>query len=296
MNDRRRGYRGLLIALTLVLTSGCGGTEKKETPTSYQFPLKVEVTDTEGEPIPGAPVQLAGTTFGYTDSDGKFVGTLTDRPGKTIPLSVGEVDGYRYVDEHSTEETLETKRKVSGKGRKGVPILLHAVAESTRENYLIWVRTTCDEETMEAADCRNLPIRHNGETIARTDASGNAHLTLRERPGEKMHLTVDTPDPPSEEEEDEEIPTYRPADPGYSVAFDLDHRVYIITADFEDPDAAEDSGGGRVYHPPPDPDPGGGGSSGAGGSGGGSDDSAQGGSGGGGDDKKGGDDGVIELF
>ena len=228
----------LMATLFLVGAGGCGNQagESKKKPKRHAFKIEVEVTNTDSEPVPGAPVKLSGKTFGYTDKNGKFVGLLKERPGRKIELSVGKLEGYRYVDKHSVTETLELKKSLSGKGRKGVPVLLRAVAESTKKNYLVWIRAECDEETMEAADCRGLPVKREGTVVATTDRTGTAHVGLEERPGETMNLTVDTP---KADPEDDESTTYEPEDPNYEIEFALEPRVYMVEAAFKDPKVKE---------------------------------------------------------
>jgi hypothetical protein len=302
------------VALVVLAPLGCGNEAKKPDPTEqpHDFQIEVEVTDTDGEVVPEAPVKLDGKTVGYTDKEGKFDATIREKPGTKIELAIGDIDGYRLVDTQSVTEKLKLKQNLSGKGYKGVPVLLHAVAESVQLRYLVWVDATC-KDSLPADACQGLLVRRGGEVVATTDRLGKAHFNLREQPDEKISVTIDTPE--SKGEEDDETPTFKPADPTYEMSLGIEPTIYRLEPTFEDPSEESDNRGSRrVYRQQntgassgssADSDSGssgsddGGGSESSGGSDSAESSSGGGGGGGGGGDSSGGKDdgdGSIDLF
>lgn len=284
----------LLVGALLIGGVGCGNQtakKKKKKPKTYDFKTEIEVTETEaGEPISGVPIKIDGKTVGYTDKDGIFKGSIKDRPGRKVELTAGAVDGYRYVDKSNTKTvSLKAKKGLSGNKRRGLPILMHAVAESILENYLVWISLECDEDSMDEEDCQGLPVLRNGEQIATTDANGTAHFSLTEQPQTTIEVKIDTP----KDEENDDLPIYEPADPVWKINLGLDPKVYLVETTFEDPEGDEPR-----WRPPPTPPPSSDDSSDDSGGGGAADDDSGGGSGGGGgsDDGGGGSDGPIDLF
>lgn len=278
----------LLAAVVGLLVGGvaCGGKSDKKRDRTYQFPVTVKLSDKEGNAVAEAPVKLDGNVVGYTDREGKFHGNLREKPGKEIELALGELDGYRYVDGASVKEVLELKPSLSGKGRKGVEVLLHAKAESIKRHYLIWLKAVCEAEELPDDACQGLDVKRNGEVVAETDHVGTAHFEMRKKNGEPVEVTVESPRP-----EDDDGPKIAPKNPTYTFETDLESTVYLLEPTFQEADDEDDDGGDhrrRRIRRDPDPSPSGGGGggsaaddSGAGdssSSGGGSDESESGGS------------------
>lgn len=233
------------LGYLLVFGASCGGqTKKKKKPKKFDFPLEVEVQRTDEEPVPEVPVKLDDKVVGYTDTDGSFRGTLRTTPGTNVTLSTGEVEGYRYADDKNEKTIrLNTKKNLSGKGRSGVPILLNTVVESTQNLYMVWVKTECDEDSMDPEDCRGLPVKMEGERIAETGREGTAHFVFETEPTGTKTITIDTP-----ESEDDEIPTYEPEDPEFKADLRSDPTIFVFEKSFEDPDAEPE----RTWRPSPD--------------------------------------------
>lgn len=285
MEPRFRSLVVIAAAISLLVAGGCGGSKKRKKPKAYEFPVEVKVKRANKEGLSGVPVKIDGTVVGYTDKKGTFKGVLRERAGNSITLATGEVDGFRYVGEEREKTVkLNTKKNLSGQGRSGVPVILNPVVESTRTSYLVWIRATCDEESMDAEDCQGLPVELDGDEIGETDVAGVVHTTFEAEPSGERTLAIETPDPP---DDDEEGPTFEPEEPEWEVQLDSDPTVFWGEQSFEDPEADDEPAwrSRRRHH-------GGGGSSGGGGgsSSGGGSDSDDGGS----DDSE--DDGIINLF
>lgn len=227
---------------------GCGEQtkKKKKKPKKYEFPIEVTVRQADDEPLPDVPVKLDGKVVGYTDAEGAFEGTFRARPGTNITLATGEMEGYRYVDGNNEKSTrLTTKKTLAGKGRSGVPVLLSPVVKSMETMYMVWVKTNCDEDTMDAEDCRDLPVLMDGDQVATTGREGMAHFMFSSQPTGEKTITIDTPKASDEEDDGEEIPTYEPEDPEFEISLQSDPTVYVFEKSFENPDAEP------TWHPPP---------------------------------------------
>lgn len=192
MRRIRRGAKALVAISALSAWSACGEDAPPPAPASVEFPLIVSATDDGGEGVAKVPVLLDGKPVGYTDKDGKFSATLTDQPGKTVVLTLGLVEGYRYTqDAPMINEPLRTKPDVNG-GLSGLPLRLNAKMESTEVEALVWVKAKCDD-TVDAAACANLEVKLGDETVATTDEHGHAHFVTRSSPNKKITVTIATP-------------------------------------------------------------------------------------------------------
>jgi hypothetical protein len=255
-NDDTLPLYMFLGLFALVWSAGCGGDQKKKGPPPKQdFKIEVEVTDERNEAVPEAPVNIDGKTIGYTDRNGELVATIRDRPGTKIELEIGDMEGYRFVSDQKKTEKLKLRKSVTGKGYQPVGIPFSAKVTSTTQPYLIWVRALCDDETMESTDCKGLPIKRDGQIVARTDQTGRAHFSLDEEPQTKTTIMIDTPESQESEDGDDDegkIPTFKPAHPTFDISFSHEPKVYLIEQKFEDP-TAEETG----WQPPPGYDPGG---------------------------------------
>lgn len=291
-----------LAALALLLsTPGCGDEEPEGPPPTHSFELEVSVVDENDNGVPGAPVDIDGTTVGYTDREGLFEGELREREGAEIELAIGEMDDYQVPDDARTTETLKLKESLEG-DIEPVPITMQTEIASARTDYLFWIEVDCDEYLDEDDRCADLPVLVDDEEYARTDSRGTAHFVLQKVPEETVEVSIDTPDPP-EDDEDEEAFTFDPEGPTYEVELGLEPEVLVVKERFTDPEAEEEAE--EPAAPPPSPPS----SSGNDGGDEGGDSSSSGGNSGGADDEqddKGGDesgdgggegeDGPIELF
>lgn len=303
MNDiQTLSLHTLFGMLILGASAGCGGEKKKGPPPKQDFKIEAEVTDDNENPVPEAPVLIDGKRIGYTDRNGELVATLTERPGKKIEIAIAEMEGYHFVSKRKTREKLKVRKSVTGQGRQAVGIPFSVKVSATTQPYLVWVHTECDEDTMDEGDCRGIPVKRDGDVVARTDRMGRAHFSFEEEPKTKVTITIDTPrgpDSASEDEDDEgsdedDKPVYKPHRPIFELELGLDPKVYLIEQKFDDP-TVEETG----WTPPSNYEPSASNDSGSGSS------TSEGSSGGGGaglsgasggDDENKDDEGPIELF
>lgn len=213
----------ILATSLLAFSAACGEDGPPPPPPEIQFGIDAEVLDLDGEPIAKVPVLIDESVVGYTDRNGVFKASLTERPGTEITLSVGERDGYRWTS-RTSEVTEVLRRNTSG---IGIPISLSVQGESRTREFLVWAKIECDD-TLEDAVCEGRDILMNGEPVAKTDEFGHAHFTFREVPHQNVKFTIDTPE--SNPLSDEIV--VHPGDPEFEVELGLDSHVFILEQTF----------------------------------------------------------------
>lgn len=200
------------------LLSACGEEPPPAPPPRKEYRLEVS-TKEEGNAVALVPVKLDGKIVGYTDKNGQFTATITERPGTQVTLGVGEIEGYKASSDSEVTEAL----RLTSAGI-GIPIALDVTYESLRREYMVWVSVNCSDKSMPAEFCVNLPVLKDGKEIARTDEYGQAHATFHDIPQREIKIMVDTPtvNPLS----DPVIPV--PEDPTYPITLDFNSQVYLI--------------------------------------------------------------------
>ncbi len=217
----------LLLASCLVWASACGDEQQQpQQVPEYEFPIEVSTLTIDESPVAGVPVRIDGSVVGFTDAEGVFKGTLLERPGEEIELSIDEMEGY-YVDSEDTREstTLKITRSLEGNYR-GLPVTLRAELQSTVLEYLTWVQLNCDNN-LDDEHCENVPILLDGEEMARTDSTGFAHFVFEGNPGEEHEFRVDMSDSGSV--------TIEPSSPRYEIELERNGMVFHINEEFTDP-------------------------------------------------------------
>lgn len=254
------------VAVTAVATFGCGDeTDDQPQMDEFDFPVEVEATDQEDEPVAGVPVLVDDRLVGFTDADGVFEATLSERPLETLRLSVEQPPGYRTVsDETSLEEQLQLVESLDGDIR-GIPLTLRVQYESTLVEHLVWLDLDC-EDGLDDEFCEDVPVILDDEPRSRTDRRGRAHFTFEGVPGEIHDVDIPItprPDEPEDDEDDAEavddrdLPEIEPADPRYELRATSEPTVYHLQEQFTDPDArpTPSPSPGPSPAPAPSPDP-----------------------------------------
>lgn len=221
----------LVTATLLVFVAGCGDDddEPRQLP-EYEFPLNVEASDRDDNPIPGLPVLLDGETIGFTDADGNFEATLLERPRETIRLAVDHTDSHRVLDDEPfVEQTLQITESLHGDYR-GVPVYLRVDVEPVLHQHLLWVQIDCDDD-LDDEFCTGLPVLVDGVEVAETDRLGHAHAVLESRPGNTHEVSIATPE---HDDEDDDSPKFAPADPVFEFEFEPDASIYHVEQEFTD--------------------------------------------------------------
>ena len=238
----------VVIAAATVVAFGCGDDEPQEAPPpqTYDFPIEVEATDGDDQPVAGVPVLIDDERVGFTDADGQFEARLHEAVLTDIHLAVDEPEGYRLTGENtSVEQTLRVAESFDGEHR-GIPVTLRPELRSTLHEYLVWLAIECDDD-LDDEYCEDVPVLLDDDPITQTDSRGHAHFTFESTPGELHELLIDI----SPSGADDDAPEIEPHDPVYELETTTGAVVFHITEEFTDPDAEPDPPPRRAPRPRP---------------------------------------------
>jgi hypothetical protein len=173
--DRSRQSK-MRTALLWYAAGALAGCAPKEI---ASFDVVVQVESDPGTPLAGARLLLQAKPIGESDPTGRVALKLPGTPGDVMALDTACPEGYRSP---------------------GVPlsVVLRSLAEDKRPEFRVRCpplkrRVVLAVRAQHGAD---LPIRHLGKEIARTDATGAAHASLDVVPGETLTAVLDTSDQP----------------------------------------------------------------------------------------------------
>lgn len=233
-----RKSRVILLAFVMLgCVSACGEDEQVAPPTPHDFQIQVAVFDANEQPVAKAPVVLDGGIVGYTDRDGIYQATLTEFVNTQVHLAIGEIEGYFVPESAQTTTTLQRVKTIDGFSNS--PVRLQTVIDSLRNDYLVWVNIDCAKEVA-AEHCQNLPIKFDGEEIAKTDSQGRAHFDFKGIPEQIIKLEIDTPVYiPKQGDKPDDVFNLSPANLSYEIALGLASEVLTIEEKLTDPEAAK---------------------------------------------------------
>jgi hypothetical protein len=160
-----------LAALSLCATAGC---DQGHSAAAYD--LAIRVTGDQNRPLAGAKIFFQGTAVGKSNERGSVRLAVHGREGEAITLTVVCPDGYR-----SPSKPIDVGlRKLA---EPGASPEFSASCQPLARSVVVAVR---------ADNGPDLPVRYLGQTVARTDASGAAHVLLSISPDEEFELSLDT--------------------------------------------------------------------------------------------------------
>jgi hypothetical protein len=164
-----------LRVLVIGAAAGVAGCSAKAAPAQ---PLEVTllVVSDPGVPLADAHVLYGGKMLGSTGADGTARLTLSGSEGQSFDVSVQCPEGYKSP----AAPVAVTLRHLAEQGKSpryqaSCPPMMRTVV----------VGVAADKGP-------NLPVLYLGSEVARTDASGAAHVLLRLPPGEQFSLTLST--------------------------------------------------------------------------------------------------------
>jgi hypothetical protein len=176
MNTRSSKGRLSSLALCLALGglgTGCTQLLGEQPVIVFEFDLLVRSDD--GRPVPGAEIVAAGGNL-TTDAEGRATLVGRGHEGDRLPHVVKCPKDYQSP---AAPLLISLRHQVQSERR--------AVYEMTcipvKRTVVVGVR---------ADNGPNLPVIYLGQNVARTDASGAAHVLLSVVPGEPFRLTIDT--------------------------------------------------------------------------------------------------------
>src|SRR5262249_12804855 len=136
----------------------------------------VRVTSDPGRPLAGAVFSYNDAQVGVTKNDGTVHLAIRGAEGEVFGLSVACPEGFR-----SPVAPLQLTLRPRGD-------------EANRPEYAV----SCPPRirpmlgAVRADNGKNLPVLYLGQEVARTDASGAAHLLLHASPDDPFEITLGT--------------------------------------------------------------------------------------------------------
>lgn len=174
------GAASSLAWLVAVAATGCG-----DPPPPPQFRVTFSAT-TEGAPLPGVEVSIAGRKLGTTGPTGSLGVKLQGREGSVLAYGVKCPPGYR----DPVNPPALTLRRFQGldpaAAARGIEISLEC-KPAERIAALV----------VRSGGIPGLPVIMQGQQVATTDASGVAHLVLRLPPSSAFTVGIDTSSNPN---------------------------------------------------------------------------------------------------
>ncbi len=172
----------LLPVALLVVTAACDLLE--ETPSKsldVTMTVRIKAVDENGHGVPGTQVSLGKNSKGVTDPNGLVNVTLSGQPGRVAPLVVKCPAGYASPDKPVDVGLTQLAA--------GSPTPeLEARCTALLRSIVVGIRTE---------NGANLPVMYLGKEVARTDATGAAHVVLTAAPGETASVLLDTSSAPA---------------------------------------------------------------------------------------------------
>jgi hypothetical protein len=165
-------------ALASAAIASCGlvliGCRAREEPAPYEF--VVRVTSDPGRPLAGAVFSYNDAQVGVTKTDGTVRLAIRGVEGEVFGLSVGCPEGFRSP----TAPLQVTLRRQADLTRRPE----YAVSCPPKSRAVV--------VAVRADNGKNLPVLYLGQEVARTDASGAAHMLLYVSPDDPFEVTLGT--------------------------------------------------------------------------------------------------------
>jgi hypothetical protein len=168
-----KSLRRTFVGLSIAAIAGCQ-PPPSEGPVPFEVVMKVE--SDPGVPLGGAVIVRSGKDIIATGVDGRAKLTLSGKEG----------DAYEFTVRCPADFTSPSK---------GVSVYLHRLSDKTKVpeyNALCPPTTRKLVVSIRAENGPNLPVLYLGKPVARTDASGAAHILLTMKPGDQFELQLDT--------------------------------------------------------------------------------------------------------
>lgn len=164
--------------LALLAAVGVSGCKFLEPPPAPSFEATVKVVGDPDEPVAGAKVTYKTQLIGITDAAGRLSLRLKGAEGEVFDLNVACPTGYQSPS-------------------KPLTVTLRRIADqTTKPEYRVSCPPTLRKivVAVRAENGANLPVKYLGREVARTDASGAAHVKLDVTPNQAIQLVLDTAD------------------------------------------------------------------------------------------------------
>lgn len=210
MTHSRAGAAGW-IALSVGLVAGCGSPQLPQQQTTT-FSVTFTAESDPGLPLEGVVVKANGREVGRSDSFGLVQTMLRGPEGAGVQITHECPEGYVPPRDPQTLR-LHTFRSLDDSGRTGLSMTLPCAPAERRVAFV--VRTNGKA---------NLPVKVDGEEVARTNDAGYAYVVRTAAPGTVFRVSID----PSEQ------PTLRPqSPPAQQFTLGAHDDLFLVSQTFE---------------------------------------------------------------
>lgn len=166
------GRRSMAALIALASVGACALEQEASAPERY--PVQLRALSEEGEPLEGVEMLVSGQLLGATDARGRLLVQLPGQEGRQVTF---EARCPKGSDRRGEPGSLRL-RKLSGPP----PEVELTCGRSKRVAALI----------VSAPGFADLPVLSHDREVARTDASGTAHVLLEGEPSTPLRVVLDT--------------------------------------------------------------------------------------------------------
>lgn len=170
-----RSSAALIAAAFATPLASCKSIEPPPPPPQL---IAIRVTSDPGKPVADASLTFNGAKVGVTGVDGVGVLKLVGKDGESFSVTVACPEGFESP-------------------AKPVQVLLKRLADQSKMPEYAATCPPTNRTVVVAVRAENgpdLPVLYLGREVARTDASGAAHVMLKLPPGDEFSLTLSTGD------------------------------------------------------------------------------------------------------
>lgn len=195
--------------VALVALAACG-----DPPPPPRFPVTFTAVADPGEGLAGVQLTANGAPIGTTGADGRLHVDLTGPEGSPVQIGATCPEGHRPP----TTLPLITLRHVISLDptTAALGLQVSVACPPAQRHGVVVVRAGGDQSHP------NVPVLIDGREVARTDASGVAHVALDMQPGQSFQVLLATAD----------FPNLRPQSPRQSFTFPDGDDLFVFDQQF----------------------------------------------------------------
>jgi hypothetical protein len=175
---KRRSKASERLRRLVVMALGCAACGGSAAP-EQTYAVLIRATDTDGNPLEGLRITLAGRELGATTVAGTFGLQMTGAEGQRIELDARCPEGFKGPRERAIL-FLRQVRSLDPQAPVQSELLLSC--QATHRYAAVVVNTGQP----------GIPIMLRDQELARTTTQGTAHVVLKEATGSSFRLTLDT--------------------------------------------------------------------------------------------------------
>jgi hypothetical protein len=202
--------QGILGLAALAAVAGCG----EEAPPP-RFPVTFTAVSDPGEGLAGVQLTANGAPIGQTGEDGRLHVDLTGPEGSPVQIGATCPEGHRAP----ASLPLITLRHVVSldPNTAALGLQVSIACPPAQRHGVVVVRAGGDQAHPD------VPVLIDGREVARTDASGVAHVALDMQPGQSFQVLLATVDQP----------LLRPQSPRQSFTFPDGDELFVFDQQFQ---------------------------------------------------------------